>query len=126
MRTDLSIAVSLAAALLAHGAAAHHAYSVFDVNKEVTLRGIVKQFQWSSPHIWVELMVPGPSGRQTECAVVGASPSILERFGWRRDTMKPGDRIEIVIHPRTDGALGGSLVTAVVNGQAVGAVLKPT
>jgi hypothetical protein len=106
-------------------AAAHHTYSVFDVNREVTLHGVVKQFQWTSPHIWVDLSVSDASGRQMDWPIVGASPSILEHFGWSNESMKPGDQIEIVIHPRKDGASGGSLVKAVVNGRVVGGLLRP-
>jgi hypothetical protein len=111
---------------LAHGAAAHHAYTVFDVNREVTLNGVVKQYQWTSPHIWVDILTRDPAGKQIDWQIVGASPSILERFGWTRESIKPGDQIEMVVHPRKDGVSGGSLVTAVVNGRIVGGLLRPT
>ncbi len=97
---------------------------MFDVNREVTLHGVVKTFQWSSPHIWVELVVREPSGKEAEWPIEGSSPSTLRRFGWTRVSMKPGDQIDLVIHPRRDGAAGGSLVTAVVNGQAIGGAFK--
>jgi hypothetical protein len=126
MRRFSPVAGCLAALLFAQNAAAHHAYAVFDVNREVTLQGVVRQFQWTSPHIWVDLLIRDASGRQIDWPIIGASPSILQRFGWRSDSMKPGDRIEMVVHPRKDGASGGSLVTAVVNGRVVGGLPRPT
>ncbi len=126
MRKWSPVVGCLATLIFTQGAAAHHAYSVFDVNREVTLHGVVKQYQWTSPHIWVDILIRDGAGRQTDWPIVGASPSILQRFGWRRDSIKPGDQIEMVVHPRTDGLSGGSLVTAVVNGRVVGGLVRPT
>lgn len=125
MRRRLATLVGLATILFTQDALAHHAYAMFDVKKEVVLHGLVKDYQWTSPHVWMDLMIRDASGRETEWAIEAASPSILRQFGWTRESMKPGDQIEMVIHPRKDGAMGGSLVTAVVNGQAVGGASKP-
>jgi hypothetical protein len=73
----------------------------------------------------MDLIIRDSFGKETHWPIEGASPNILRRFGWTRQSMKPGDQIEVVIHPREDGGAGGSLVTAVVNGQAVGARAKP-
>jgi hypothetical protein len=125
MRRHLMVLAGLGTTLFAQDALAHHAYAMFDVNKEVVLHGMVKDYQWTSPHVWMDLMIRDSSGRETEWPIEGASPSIMGRFGWRRDSMKPGDRIEMTIHPRKDGSTGGSLVAAVVNGQTVGAASRP-
>ena len=125
MRRAISIAVLLAATLQAPSALAHHAYAMFDVTREVTLKGVVKDYQWTSPHIWVDMMIHDPSGKDIVWPIEGASPTTLRRFGWGRDSMKPGDQIEMVVHPRKDGTNGGSLVTAVVNGRTVGGALQP-
>jgi hypothetical protein len=120
MRRDIAGLSGMAALLFAGGALAHHAYVMFDVQKEVTLQGVVKDFQWTSPHILVDLMVRDAAGKEAEWPIEGASPSMLSRFGWTRSSMKPGDHIDLVIHPRRDGSAGGSLVKATVNGQVVG------
>jgi hypothetical protein len=125
MRRRLAILASLGTILFAQDAYAHHAYAMFDVNKEVVLHGLVKDYQWTSPHVWMDLMIRDASGREMEWPIEGASPSIMRHFGWTRESMKPGDQIEMVIHPRKDGVMGGSLITAVVNGQAVGGPSKP-
>ncbi len=45
----------------------------------------------------------------------------MSRQGWTRAALKPGDHLVVVIHPLKDGTRGGSLVSAAVNGQTIGA-----
>lgn len=108
--------------LLAAGQAqAHHAFAMFDTSKEVTLDGTVKEFQWTNPHAWVQIMVRDAAGKEVEWAIEGSSPNNLSRFGWTRTSVKAGDRAQIVIHPMKNGQIGGSLVKITINGQVVGA-----
>jgi hypothetical protein len=110
------------AGALAGPAAAHHSFSMFDTNREVMLEGTVKDFQWTNPHSWVQLMVKDQTtGKEVEWAIEGSSPNNLSRFGWKRTSIKAGDHALLVIHPLKDGAIGGSLVKITVNGQVIGA-----
>jgi hypothetical protein len=102
-------------------AAAHHSFAVFDNQKNVTLEGTVKEFQWTNPHSWVQLTVTDPAtGEQVEWSIEGASPNALSRQGWKRTSLKAGDKATIVMHPMKDGTKAGSLVSATVNGVRVG------
>jgi hypothetical protein len=115
-------AMTIALGLMAGGQAwAHHAFAMFDTSKEVTLDGTVKEFQWTNPHAWVQILVKDSSGKEVEWSIEGSSPNNLSRFGWTRTSVKPGDRAQIVIHPMKSGQIGGSLVKITVNGQVVGA-----
>src|SRR5215469_9875858 len=70
------VAVSIAAlsaASLAGPALAHHSGSMFDPTKTVTLEGTVKEFQYTNPHSWLEIMVVGPDGKATEGGLDPAS-----------------------------------------------------
>lgn len=96
--------------LLAPSAYAHHSFAMFDQEKEQTLEGTVKEFQWTNPHAWVQLLVQGPDGKVTEWSIECASPNGLRRQGWRGNTLKAGDRITTIIHPLKSGEPGGSLV----------------
>jgi hypothetical protein len=116
-----ALGFSLSAAILAGRAQAHHSFAMFDVSREVTLDGTVKEFQWTNPHSWVQLMVKDPTGREVEWSIEGSSPNSLSRFGWTRTSLRTGDRVQAVIHPLKDGSVGGSLVKITVNGQVVGA-----
>ena len=106
-------------------ATAHHAFAMFDANREVMLDGTVKEFQWTNPHTWVQLLVKDPSGKEVEWSIEGSSPNNLARFGWTRNSLRTGDHVQAVIHPLKDGSIGGSLVKITVNGQVVGAA-KPS
>ena len=129
MKTRMAVALSsLLSALglaLAGPATAHHAFAMFDTNREVTLDGTVKEFQWTNPHTWVQLLVKDSGGKEVEWSIEGSSPNNLARFGWTRNSLKSGDRVQAVVHPMKDGSIGGSLVKITVNGQVVGAA-KPS
>jgi hypothetical protein len=105
--------LSLALVLLttASAALAHHSFAVFDRTKKVTLTGTVKDFQWTNPHTWIQVDVPGGNGQSTEWGVECGSPNMMARTGWKKTTLKPGDRITVVVNPLLDGRTNGSLVT---------------
>jgi hypothetical protein len=95
-------------------AMAHHSFSMFDAQKEVVLTGTVKEFQWSNPHTWIQLNVTDDAGKLVEWSIEGGSPNLVGRQGWKRNTFKPGDRVEITVHPLRDGQPGGSFVRALL------------
>ena len=117
--TTLSVA-ALSLALLAGPAFAHHSFAMFDNNKNMTLEGTVKEFQWTNPHSWVQVMVKDASGKEVEWSVEAGSPNGLSRQGWSRHSAKAGDKISVVVHPLKDGTAGGSLVSMAINGEKVG------
>jgi ABC-type oligopeptide transport system substrate-binding subunit len=102
-------------------AVAHHSFSMFDETKEVVLKGAVKEFQWSNPHTWIQLNVTDASGNVVEWSIEGGSPNLLGRQGWKRNTLKTGDQIEVTVHPLRDGQPGGSFMRAVLaDGRTLG------
>lgn len=90
---------------------AHHSFAMFDFEKEQTISGVVKEFQWTNPHTWIQLMVD-EDGKQVEYSIEGTSPSALSRRGWKRDAFKPGDKITVVMHPLKSGEKGGTFMRA--------------
>ena len=89
---------------------AHHSFAAFDRAKQVTLRGTVKELQWSTPHAWIQIVVTDDRGRQTEWGLECGSPNMMARTGWSRTTVKAGDRVVAVANPLKDGRPNGSLV----------------
>jgi Family of unknown function (DUF6152) len=104
--------VGVAALLFAVPCLAHHSGAMFDNKTSVTLTGTVKAFQWTHPHCWIQVLVPGAQG-PTEWSVEMGSPSQLYRGGWKQGTVKPGDTITVAVHPMRDGTKGGLFVSAV-------------
>lgn len=123
MTSALRIVLSGCVALLAATpASAHHSFGMFDLARRLTLAGTVKEFQFGNPHCFIQLMVLGQDGTPAEWSIEMGSPSHLIRHGWKVDTIKPGDKISVVINPVRDGGKGGSYVSATgADGKAVGA-----
>jgi hypothetical protein len=90
---------------------AHHSGAIFDPSKKVTLTGKVREFQWTNPHCWIQLLVPGSAGEEEWSVEMGA-PLQLYQGGWKPGTLKPGDEITVVAHPLRDGTRGGLFVAA--------------
>jgi hypothetical protein len=84
---------------------------MFDDKVSVTLVGTVKQFQWTNPHCWIQVVVQDKSG-PVEWSVEMGSPSQLFRGGWKPKTVHVGDAIVVVVHPMRDGTKGGLFVSA--------------
>ncbi|MFM1887344.1 MAG: hypothetical protein RL026_2501 [Pseudomonadota bacterium] len=106
---------ALLAAVLALGsvlpaAQAHHSFAMFDREREVTLQGVVKEFQWTNPHSWIQLTVKDAQGREVEWSLEGGSPGVLSRGGWKRTSLQPGDVVKVVIYPLKDGTPGGAFL----------------
>ena len=100
---------------------AHHSFAMFDMSKNLTLEGTVKDFQWTNPHVWIDLVVTDPaSGQPVVWAVECNSTAVLGRSGWKRDSIKAGDKISLTIHPLKQGTNGGTLLSASVDGQTIG------
>jgi uncharacterized protein DUF6152 len=121
MRTTILLAVSIALGA-ASSASAHHSFAPFDRTKEVTLTGAVKEFQWTNPHAWIQIVVKDDQGRETEWGVECGSANMMARTGWKRTSLKPGDAVVATINPMRDGRLNGSLVEIKL---ADGTVLGP-
>lgn len=94
------------------GAFAHHSDSMFDKAKERTVEGTVKEFQWTNPHVWLQVMVPDGKGGVIEEGFEVGSPNTMIRDGWRKDSFVPGDKVTVISHPRRDGSPGGALLVA--------------
>ena len=114
--------VAAVIALLGAGAAsAHHSFAMFDQKKPTTINGTVHEFQWTNPHAFIEVDVPGAGGALERWSVELNSPNNLKRQGWKRNSFNPGDKASIIIAPLRDGNKGGLFVAATLpNGQVLG------
>lgn len=120
MKVFASGCLAAAVVLLGPSALAHHSFAMFDRTKPTTLEGVVKEFQWTSPHIWIQVMVPDGKGGEKEWSIEGGAPGPMARSGgWNGRTIKPGDKVTVVISPLRDGAAGGSLVRITLPGGKV-------
>ena len=101
----------------------HHSGAMFDPTKEQTITGIVREFNWTNPHSSFKVEVTDATGNSEIWAVEMNGPQNLMHDGWKRSSIKPGDKITAVVHPLRDGKPGGSYVSVTL---ADGTVLKGT
>lgn len=121
MKIKFASAAAVVSLVCTQGALAHHSFAMFDNQRQITLTGTVKSFQWTNPHAWLELIVKDPAtGKDADWSIEAGSVSTLKGMGWTRTSVKPGDKVEVVIHPMKDGTAGGSLVSAAIDDQTIG------
>jgi hypothetical protein len=105
---------------VASSAFAHHSFAMFDRTKETTLVGVVDEFQWTNPHSWIELNVTKPDGSVDKWSIELNSPNNLARQGWHSTSVKPGDKISVIIWPLRSGEKGGLFMSLTLpNGQTL-------
>ena len=113
-RSSTRVVLLVLTFLVGGGAAAatwaHHSFAMFDQHKTDTISGTVREFQWTNPHVWIQLRVPDASGKDKEWSIECTSVNFLYRRGWHNDTLKPGDKVTLTIRPLKDGQPGGSLI----------------
>lgn len=96
---------------IAGAASAHHSFALFDHVHRVTVTGTVTKFDWTNPHVYVYLDVPG-AGTVKHYTVECASPNVLTRVGWKWNDIKQGDKVTLLLNPFKSGQLGGMLEKA--------------
>ena len=96
---------------------AHHAASMFEPQKEITVTGVVKEFQYTNPHSWLRVMVMDQkSGKPMLWAFELSSPARLTTMGMHANSVKPGDMVSVTFHPMKDGSRGGQFMQATLPG----------
>ncbi|MFY9691814.1 MAG: DUF6152 family protein, partial [Candidatus Acidiferrales bacterium] len=71
--------IAIAITLTASTALAHHSFAMFDQSKKVTLEGTVKDFRWTNPHVFIQLLVKNDAGGEDEWSIEMTSPEHLVR-----------------------------------------------
>ena len=126
MRTKFIVA-TLAAVLAAPLAAfAHHSFAMFDKNKEIELKdAVVKEWQWTSPHVWLFILVPNGTNTPDKYTIEGGNPGLLRRQGFTKGSIKAGDKITVYMSPLKNGDKGGAFnAILLANGELLGERLK--
>jgi hypothetical protein len=92
---------------------AHHAASMFEAEKEVTVTGVVKEFQYTNPHSWLLVDVTNKEGSVTTWGFEAEGPGVLMRNGIRKSDFAPGTKLSITGHPMKNGQPAASWIKAV-------------
>ena len=86
---------------------AHHARPEYDRHVQSKVTGTVKEFRLVNPHAWIHITVTTREGTVEDWSFEGGSVGRLNRIGWSRDLLKPGEEIIVLFNPRRDGSPGG-------------------
>ena len=113
----------VAGLLIAHAPAfAHHgnrgAYDI-DTAKELTQAGVVTQFKWGNPHVYILYDVKDDKGNVVHWAAETRPPYVMSKSGWTRETLKPGDEVTVTIFPAKSGAPVALLAKVVFGGKLI-------
>lgn len=83
---------------------------MFDRTSEVVLAGTVKEFQYTAPHSWVQVIVENENGEMVEWSIEGAAPNVLLRRGIKPTSLNPGEAVSVRAHPMVDGQPGALII----------------
>ncbi len=107
MRFQYAAAVVGAVTLTTGTAQAHHSFAMFDMTKEVTVNGTVREFQWTNPHAYIQVIAKDAEGRDVEWSMEMGAPMYLYARGWRPGSLKAGMQIRVTLNPLRNGRPGG-------------------
>ena len=95
MKTRLAVALSLVC-LIVVPALAHHSFDAeYDSTKTMTITGYVTKVDWVNPHAFVYLDSRDEKGTVRSFRIEMGPPYALARSGWKKDTLKIGDKITV-------------------------------
>jgi hypothetical protein len=77
-------------------ALAHHSFDAeYDSNKTADLTGFVTKLDWTNPHAFIYINMKDESGATKNYQVEMGPPYALTRGGWKRDSVKIGDKVTV-------------------------------
>ena len=108
MRANFCGFVLIASGLLST-AEAHHSFAPFEDDLQITFTGEVTSFQWTNPHVYIEIEETDTNGELRHWLIECANTTILNRVGWKWNMIREGDRISVIIAPLRNGEPAGLL-----------------
>ena len=100
--------------IIAPTAAGHHSGAVYDTSRQMQLTGVVREFRWTNPHVWLEVTVgQGDDPAKTWRVETGAI-GMMSRAGWSRTSLRSGDKVTLVVNPGRSGDPAGALVRLIL------------
>lgn len=103
---------------------AHHSFAAeYDAKKPFEMKGVITKVDWMNPHVYFYIDVKDESGKTSNWAFEMGPPRLLERGGWKKNTMKEGDEVIVTGTLAKDGGKHGNArsVTVAATGQKLGA-----
>jgi hypothetical protein len=99
--------------LIAQPLAAHHSPNLYDRQSSVTMRGVVTEYQWANPHVYVYIEAPSDSGELVVWTLENGPTTMMKRRGWTKDSYAPGDPVVAHGFPNRDPRRHMILITSI-------------
>jgi hypothetical protein len=75
---------------------AHHSFAAeYDSKQTVSFSGTVTKIEWMNPHAWIYIDVKDDKGAVQHWQCETGAPNELVRRGWRKNSLKAGDKVTI-------------------------------
>jgi hypothetical protein len=98
---------ALTLSALAVAPAAHHGSADYHVDREVTVRGVVREWRWTNPHTWVYLDVRAPDGAVQGWSGEGPPLTWAAQRGWSAASLRAGEEVSLAMYPGRRDAQSG-------------------
>src|SRR5262249_39764493 len=101
MKSRITVVATLVIAsfMLTASLAAHHPIGAVYENSSITLKGTVTGYEWSNPHSIVSFAVKDDKGNEQQWHAEVIAPPEMERAGWTKQSIKPGDQVTVTGRP---------------------------
>jgi hypothetical protein len=86
----------LAGLLIAVPAVAHHSTAAFDGSQPAVVTGVITKLVWQNPHTYIYMDVADKQSNIEKWVIESESLYVLQRLGWTKDLIKPGQRISSI------------------------------
>jgi hypothetical protein len=130
MQRKLFAVIALAAVvclLLPRPMLAHHGAAGYDMDKLVTLKGVITSFEWTNPHSQIYFDVSDEKGKVAHWVAETEPPAVMLEHGWARRSLNPGDQVTVYCWAAKNGATTSILSKIVLpDGKELVARAAPT
>ena len=110
----ISTALIVALFFTSSAAFPHHGVSVYDMTKTTTMKATITGFEWAQPHCQIHFDAPDDKGEVRHWEIETPPPTMMiEKEGWTRKSLSPGDVVTIYFHAAKNGSPRGILIRIV-------------
>jgi hypothetical protein len=100
-----AFALAVVSLVTAAPAAAHHSAAVaYDIDKTISVKGVISEVKWVNPHTWIFIDTKDENGKTVKWGFEGKVPNQLIRIGITPSVLKPGVEVTVTGHPARDAS----------------------
>jgi hypothetical protein len=104
---------------------AHHSFAAqYDSSKPLKVAGVITKVEWTNPHVYIYVdTTDKKTGKVTNWGFEMGPPHMLQRAGWKRNSLKIGEAVDVDGWMARDGSHNANArrVTRTSTGEVLGA-----